>query len=337
MTDQPSTGRTDVGALMEDLDYLVNPSGPLRYPIPRLRAALERIPALEERVETFYEYRDAMAQENDRLRTFLAAAQAERDALKEELKAIAEDLAPMQPADSVCELGKRLSQVAMMRLAAATKRAEDLDAGWKTASECLESQKQILDAERTRADALAARTTALEEIAVGAFKIANDGTYHKWARDKYAHLPPIPEDARLPELSALRAQRERERSESDARVRRKCWERFTALPFMDLLTTEQYEAAKVAILGPDAAPTEPGRGGGERIPTERCMEITYPMAVTLLDTFGGDEETILTIDHCNGHSGEGVYCWDGDYPDEGSVFLGSAAPQPPAAGEEEKC
>lgn len=28
------------------------------------------------------------------------------------------------------------------------------------------------------------------------------------------------------------------------------------------------------------------------------------------------------FDYCEGHSGLGWYCWDTEYPDEGSTFLG---------------
>lgn len=54
------------------------------------------------------------------------------------------------------------------------------------------------------------------------------------------------------------------------------------------------------------------------------MEFSLKQAQALVDTFGGDEETRMTVEDGDGkgHSGDGLYAWPSEYPDEGSVFLG---------------
>ncbi len=56
------------------------------------------------------------------------------------------------------------------------------------------------------------------------------------------------------------------------------------------------------------------------------MEFTLAQAQALVDAFGGDEETRMTVGDGDGkgHSGPGLYAWPSEYPDEGSIFLGNA-------------
>lgn len=56
------------------------------------------------------------------------------------------------------------------------------------------------------------------------------------------------------------------------------------------------------------------------------IAFTYAEAVDLVECFGGDESTEITvIDSATGHSGPGLYAYTTDYPDEGSTFLGPEA------------
>lgn len=54
------------------------------------------------------------------------------------------------------------------------------------------------------------------------------------------------------------------------------------------------------------------------------MNFTLEQAEELIETFGGDKETIVCVTFAKeGHSGEGLYAHYDDYPEEGSVFLGN--------------
>lgn len=53
------------------------------------------------------------------------------------------------------------------------------------------------------------------------------------------------------------------------------------------------------------------------------MNFTLEQAEKLVETFGGDKETIVCVTCTKeGHSGEGLYAYYEDYPEEGSTFLG---------------
>lgn len=54
------------------------------------------------------------------------------------------------------------------------------------------------------------------------------------------------------------------------------------------------------------------------------MEITLKQAQALVEAFGGDEESTITVVSGNGHSGKGLYVCATDYPEEGSAFIGAA-------------
>lgn len=54
------------------------------------------------------------------------------------------------------------------------------------------------------------------------------------------------------------------------------------------------------------------------------MEFTLKQAQTLVEAFGGDEESTMTVTmgDATAHSGPGLYAGSTDYPEEGSFFLG---------------
>lgn len=52
------------------------------------------------------------------------------------------------------------------------------------------------------------------------------------------------------------------------------------------------------------------------------MEFTLKQAQALVDVFGGDEESTMTVIFGEGHSGKGIYVCATDYPEDGSIFLG---------------
>lgn len=57
---------------------------------------------------------------------------------------------------------------------------------------------------------------------------------------------------------------------------------------------------------------------------ELRIEFNLATAQALVATFGGDDETEMTVAHSvDGHSGPGLYAYSSDYPDEGSIFLGT--------------
>lgn len=62
--------------------------------------------------------------------------------------------------------------------------------------------------------------------------------------------------------------------------------------------------------------------------SEYRMEFTLKQAQALVEAFGGDEESIMTVtevkDGQKSHSGPGLYAHCTDYPEEGSIFLGKA-------------
>ena len=57
------------------------------------------------------------------------------------------------------------------------------------------------------------------------------------------------------------------------------------------------------------------------------MDFTYQEAKDLLEFFGGDEETVITVievkDGDPNHSGPGLYAYYSEYHDEGTMLLGS--------------
>ena len=60
------------------------------------------------------------------------------------------------------------------------------------------------------------------------------------------------------------------------------------------------------------------------------LNINYAQAVAILDAFGGDEDTVVTISKTDdqgdrGHSGPGLYLHYEACRDEGSIFLGPEA------------
>jgi hypothetical protein len=52
------------------------------------------------------------------------------------------------------------------------------------------------------------------------------------------------------------------------------------------------------------------------------MRFNLEAAKGLLDFFGG-EESDITVEETDGHSGHGLYAYCTDYPDEGSLYLGN--------------
>lgn len=57
------------------------------------------------------------------------------------------------------------------------------------------------------------------------------------------------------------------------------------------------------------------------------MVFTLEQAQALVDFFGGDTESTMTvvIGDCDAHSGQGLYVYCTDYPEEGSFFLGHSS------------
>jgi hypothetical protein len=60
------------------------------------------------------------------------------------------------------------------------------------------------------------------------------------------------------------------------------------------------------------------------VTTDRRIEFRREQAQALLDMFGGDDETVITVapGDASSHSGPGLYAYISDYPDEGAIFLG---------------
>ena len=53
------------------------------------------------------------------------------------------------------------------------------------------------------------------------------------------------------------------------------------------------------------------------------LSFQLEQAQELVDYFGGDTETEVQVGYSKkGHSGEGLYAWDSDYPEDGAMFLG---------------
>jgi hypothetical protein len=52
------------------------------------------------------------------------------------------------------------------------------------------------------------------------------------------------------------------------------------------------------------------------------IDFTLEQAQALVDSFGGDSESTMTVVGGDGHSGIGLYAGPTDYPEEGSIFLG---------------
>lgn len=73
----------------------------------------------------------------------------------------------------------------------------------------------------------------------------------------------------------------------------------------------------------------------EAMPPPPPLRITFAEATILMEMFGGDTdpETTLSVDWCkDGHSGQGLYAWFDEYPEEGSTFLSPIlSPAPDAA------
>lgn len=57
------------------------------------------------------------------------------------------------------------------------------------------------------------------------------------------------------------------------------------------------------------------------------ITLTRAQALAFVDTFGGDDETTMTLSVGDdaAHSGPGIYAHSSEYPDEGSIFLDPAA------------
>jgi hypothetical protein len=57
------------------------------------------------------------------------------------------------------------------------------------------------------------------------------------------------------------------------------------------------------------------------------MDFKYQEVKDLLEFFGGDEETEISVievkEEDPNHSGPGLYAYYSEYPDEGSMLLGS--------------
>ena len=57
------------------------------------------------------------------------------------------------------------------------------------------------------------------------------------------------------------------------------------------------------------------------------MDFTYQEAKDLLEFFGDDQETEITViyvaENDPNHSGPGLYAYYREYPDEGTMLLGS--------------
>jgi len=57
------------------------------------------------------------------------------------------------------------------------------------------------------------------------------------------------------------------------------------------------------------------------------MKFTYQEVKDLLEFFGGDEETEITVIEVKAsdpnHSGPGLYAYYSEYPDEGTMILGN--------------
>lgn len=52
------------------------------------------------------------------------------------------------------------------------------------------------------------------------------------------------------------------------------------------------------------------------------IDFTLKQAQALVDSFGGDEETVMTVQESEtGHSGPGLYAFCEDVKDEGAIFL----------------
>lgn len=54
------------------------------------------------------------------------------------------------------------------------------------------------------------------------------------------------------------------------------------------------------------------------------MEFNLEQAIALLGVFGGEETQIkvIEVDDDHGHSGQGLYAYYAEYPEEGTIFLG---------------
>lgn len=52
------------------------------------------------------------------------------------------------------------------------------------------------------------------------------------------------------------------------------------------------------------------------------MEFTLKQAQALVEAFGGDDESTMTVVAGDGYDGKGLYACAADYPEDGSFFLG---------------
>lgn len=55
---------------------------------------------------------------------------------------------------------------------------------------------------------------------------------------------------------------------------------------------------------------------------EDSIEFTLEQAETLVEMFGGEKDSSVTVTLTIGHSGEGLYAYESEYPGEGSTYLG---------------
>lgn len=56
---------------------------------------------------------------------------------------------------------------------------------------------------------------------------------------------------------------------------------------------------------------------------KETMSLTKQEAIELAkEYFDPYEEEFMMVEFCDGHEGPGWYCWDVEYTDEGSAFIG---------------
>lgn len=58
------------------------------------------------------------------------------------------------------------------------------------------------------------------------------------------------------------------------------------------------------------------------------MELNLKMAKEIVTYFGGDKDTSVTLAYwTDGHSGEGLYVYCSDYPEDGAMYIGMTEDQ----------
>lgn len=53
------------------------------------------------------------------------------------------------------------------------------------------------------------------------------------------------------------------------------------------------------------------------------IDINKQIFESIKEIFDADDESVISLIRCDGHTGFGVYAYFTDYPEEGSMFLGS--------------